>query len=217
MSKFEPPRDPGAAPAREEGVARDRLTRRSLLTHGFAFFLSLAGGRLHAQQEGLEERTHTGAPRWDEAFEVAISFQIGDPRSAAAKRPYVAVFIEDASGRPVRTIVLWALRQDAWIRQLRSWYRGETSRKASEGGSLIATLSSPTRPPGKYTVLWDGKNNAGELVEQGTYFVLIETIRQNAGNHLVRQEFTFGDTPFEQSMEPFASISDVEVSYRRRS
>lgn len=160
--------------------------------------------------------SRSSAAEWDPAMEVAITFQIGDPRSAATRRPYVAVFIETPEGKPVRTIALWAQRQPAWLRQLRHWYRNEMDRQEAEGGNLVRTLTSPTRQPGTYTVLWDGKDNSGAYVDRGSYLVLIETIRQNAGNHIVRQQLEFGSEPFRREVEPYASISNVVIEYRRR-
>jgi FAD:protein FMN transferase len=154
---------------------------------------------------------------WDTSMEAAITFQIGDPRSAAGRRPYVAVYVETPEGRPVRTVALWSQRQIAWLRQLRHWYRGEVERQREEGGNLVTTMTSPTRQPGTYTVIWDGRDNAGSLVQQGRYAILIETIRQNAGNHLVRQEFTFESEPFREEVDPYASISNVVVEYRKDS
>jgi FAD:protein FMN transferase len=154
---------------------------------------------------------------WDPGMEVAITFQIGDPRSAAGRRPYLTVYVEDPDGKAVRTVVLWAQKQIAWLRQLRYWYRAEVERQRGEGGNLVSTLTSATRLPGTYTVVWDGRDNAGDYVERGRYVILIETIRQNAGNHLVRREFSFGSEPFRQEVEPYASISNVVVEYRKSS
>ena len=40
-------------------------------------------------------------------------------------------------------------------------------------------MTSPTRNPGRYTVVWDGRDDLGEFVSQGEYFVCLETIRRN--------------------------------------
>ncbi len=66
---------------------------------------------------------------WDERFELATTFTIGDPRGGMrARRPYVVVYVDDAEASPVRTVNLWA--QDAsWIRNLRRWYRGARARE----------------------------------------------------------------------------------------
>jgi hypothetical protein len=153
---------------------------------------------------------------WDEAFEVAISFRIGDPRNVNARRPYVAVFIEDPNGKAVRTITLWAQKQIAWLRHLRHWYRGELARQSEKGGNLVTTLTSATRRAGEYTVVWDGRDDDRKLVEQGEYFVCIESVRQGGSSHLVRESVQFGVAPFKTSLDDFADIQQVTVEMRRK-
>jgi hypothetical protein len=201
-------------------MSKDLITRRDLIARLLAVGLSFQGSRALAQGLGLLPGTltepGTRAP-WDESFEVAITFQVGDPRSAFTRRPYVAVFIEDAEGKPVRTVSLWALRTVSWLRGLRHWYRAEVARAAAAGGgTLVQTLTSPTRNAGRYTVVWDGRDNARNYVERGRYFVCIESVRQGGGNHLVRKEFTFDSTPFEAEIEPLADLSEMKIEYRKR-
>jgi FAD:protein FMN transferase len=206
MRKCELTRGPGVYPC---GQSKRPIGRRTALRGLLAALFGLRGSSALAATPGLRSR-------WDPSMEVAITFQIGDPRSAAGRRPYVSVFVETPDGQTVRTIALWAQRQIAWLRQLRHWYRSEVDRQEAKGGNLVNTLTSPTRRPGSYTVVWDGRDNTEEYVEQGRYVVLIETIRQNAGNHIVRQELEFGAEGFRTEVDPYASISNVVIEYRRR-
>ena len=93
------------------------------------------------------------------AFDLA---QIG----GNARRPYVAVWIEDKDNFPVRTLALW-YQKHRWLPDLRAWYRGDRMRAMAEGSEITPGVSSATRPAGKYTVKWDGKDNAGKLVKPG--------------------------------------------------
>src|SRR5690606_18080477 len=113
---------------------------------------------------------------WDERFELAISFDFGDARGGmTSRRPYVVVYIDKEDGTPVHTVSLWS-QQASWVRELTRWYRSERTRQREEGGDLVMSLATPTRPAGHYTVVWDGRDNSGHLVEQGEYFVCLETI-----------------------------------------
>jgi thiamine biosynthesis lipoprotein len=162
-------------------------------------------------------RSHRAARiPWDERFELVISFGFGDPRGGmAARRPYVVIYIDDADANPVRTVSLWA--QDAsWIRQLRRWFRGERARQAEQDVDIIGTVTTPTRSPGSYSVVWDGRNDLGELVEQGEYFVCLETIRQGGSVYFTRAPFTFESTPFEAQMEDYGTFRDIQLSFRER-
>ncbi len=208
------------------GQAERPISRRRMVAAGLA--LSLGWGaspqRGRARETaGLARRpsardadgTRTQLP-WDERFELAITFTIGDPRGGMrARRPYVVVYIDDAEANPVRTVSLWA--QDAsWVRDLRRWYRGDRARAAVQGTSLLSTVTSPTRNPGRYTVIWDGRDDMGELVSQGEHFVCLETIRQGSSDYFTRQPFTLGSTPFVAQMEPYGTFQDIELEFRER-
>ena len=68
--------------------------------------------------------------KWDTSLELAITFEVINPGNGRYRRPYVAVFIEDPKGKPVRTVELWYQRGRGarWLRDLRNWYRGEVDR-----------------------------------------------------------------------------------------
>lgn len=198
------------------------VSRRRMLAAGLALGLGLQAGRRKAgaSTPRMQPRARVGArvqPPWDERFELAITFTIGDPRGGMrARRPYVVVYIDDAEANPVRTVSLWA--QDAsWVRELRRWYRGERARSAAQGTSLLATVTSPTRNPGRYTVVWDGRDDLGELVSQGEYFVCLETIRQGSSDYFTREPFTLEATPFVAQMEPYGTFREIELDFRERS
>ena len=204
------------------------VSRRGMLAAGLALGLGLgsgpgkaAGARAPgAWRPRTQPRIRAGTrtqPPWDERFELAITFTIGDPRGGMrARRPYVVVYIDDAEASPVRTVSLWA--QDAsWVRELRRWYRGERARSAAQGTSLLSTVTSPTRNPGRYTVIWDGRDDLGELVSQGEYFVCLETIRQGSSDYFTREPFTLEATPFVAQMEPYGTFRDIELDFRERS
>ena len=203
------------------------VSRRGMLAAGLALGLGLGSGprKARARLPGAwrartQPRTRAGTrtqPPWDERFELAITFTIGDPRGGMrARRPYVVVYIDDAEANPVRTVSLWA--QDAsWVRELRRWYRGERARSAAQGTSLLSTVTSPTRNPGRYTVIWDGRDDLGELVSQGEYFVCLETIRQGSSDYFTREPFTLEATPFVAQMEPYGTFQEIELAFRERS
>jgi hypothetical protein len=128
----------------------------------------------------------------------------------------VVTYVETPDGRSVRTISLWSQKAQ-WIREMRRWYRAEGVRRAADGGpSLIDTLTQPTRPPGTYTVIWDGRNDQGELVEQGEYVIFLESVRQGSSSFVTQQAFTFGTTPFQATMADYAGFSGIRLDFRER-
>ena len=51
-------------------------------------------------------------------MELAVDFEINPPDGSATARPYVAVWLEDQDGNPVRTLSLWVEKSGAasrWI------------------------------------------------------------------------------------------------------
>ncbi len=89
--------------------------------------------------------------------------------------PYVAVFIEDSAGSLVRTIDLSIEtgRGLRYVHEMQRWYRS-----ANGGNELVDTISSATRIPGTYHVVWDGRNEAKALAPKGEYYVCIEAARE---------------------------------------
>lgn len=153
---------------------------------------------------------------WDERFEFVVSFQFGDERTGNVRRPYLVGYIEDPQGALVRTIVLWSQTNEAWVRSLTRWYRADRARR---GGTtdLPSTVTGATRPPGHYTIVWDGRDDDGALVEQGEYALVLESVRQNSRAFFLRQTFEFGTTPFTAEVPALGSFSQVSVEFRERS
>lgn len=191
-----------------------RLTRRAWLGNLLAIAAAFRGTPVLAQAD-------LGAPRvkWDDRFEMIIDIEINQPEGRRYNRPYVAVWVEDADGKPVRTLSLWVNtsgRGPRWIRDLRRWFRGEQDRRAVDGGDLVATISSATRRSGEYSLVWNGRDDAGRPVDLGSYFVCIEAAREHGTYQLMRGEYTFAAKPFAAEMEGNVEIRKATVGYRRR-
>jgi hypothetical protein len=190
-----------------------RITRRDLLTRAAAAVSSLAAGRAFAQPA----RRRPAVARWDDRFEVVIGFEVNQAISRVHK-PYVAVSIEDARGNPVRTVSLWVDKNkgERWIAELHRWVRNERERQRASGGDLVQTVSSATRIAGVYSVSWNGRDDKGQPVDQGEYFVCIECNRQNGTYQLLRAPFTFAAAPFYAPVKGNYEIIGVSVEYRER-
>lgn len=93
---------------------------------------------------------------WAPGFELMISVELSRFDGQPYRRPFVAVWIEDQDRLPVRTLALW-FDKARWLPDLKQWYRGERLRSLAEGNALAATVSSATRPPGKYTLKRPGR------------------------------------------------------------
>ncbi|MEQ1783264.1 MAG: DUF2271 domain-containing protein, partial [Hyphomonadaceae bacterium] len=106
-------------------------------------------------------------------------------------RPYVAIWIEDASGKVAANLSVWygADLKDGegekWLKDIRQWWR-------RTGRSLdmpVDGVSSPTRPPGKNTVKFDTTAGAIAKLAPGDYKIVVEAAREVGGKELVEIPF----------------------------
>jgi hypothetical protein len=99
--------------------------------------------------------------------------------------PYVASWIENSQGKPVRTLLLW--REKAkWLKDIRRWWR-KVGKKDAE---LVDGITSATRITGKYPLSFLAQDNNEKLLPQGQYTLFIEVVRENGGRAMVRQPFS---------------------------
>lgn len=157
------------------------------------------------------------APKWDDRFELAVDFEIAQPDGGRYHRPYVAVWIEDESGHPVRTLSAWVNtsgRGPRYIRELRRWFSAANDERDAGGPDLVATMSGATRLPGAYTVTWNGRDDRGNVVPQGTYRVLIEAAREHGTYQLMQQDLMLSSKPVSASLEGNTEIGRARVEYR---
>src|SRR5581483_9090118 len=103
------------------------------------------------------------AGQWNPAYELTINVELPQPQGFGARRPYLAVWVEDKDRFPVRTIAVW-FNKPRWLNELRAWYRDDRVRSMADGTDILGSVTSATRSPGKYTFKWDGKDNAGKTV-----------------------------------------------------
>lgn len=168
-------------------------------------------------------KREASAEQWDTTMELLVNFEIHRPagNSRGYRRPYVAVWVEDAEGFPVRTLALW-LQTDGpgprWHPDLRQWYRNDKLRLLVDEKPLIGTISAATRPPGKYKVVWDGKDDHGELVNAGKYTLFLEAAREHGTYQLMKHEMQVGGTKvFQADLEGNEEFKGASLDYRRRS
>lgn len=193
------------------------LDRRGALARLAGIALSMTG--LTAFRRLAPDAARVAAPKWDDRFELAVDLEIAPQQGYRYHRPYVAVWVEDAGGRPVRTLSAWVNtsgRGPRYIRELRRWFTMERDQEDAGGPDLIATVSSATRLPGQYTVTWNGRDDRGAVVEQGTYRVIIEAAREHGSYQLMQQELTLAAKPVAADLPGNEEIGRARVEYRRR-
>ena len=181
----------------------DQLSRRGLL----AALASLAvAPRLFAAPSAPK--------KWDPSMELGIDLTIATIEGRRVRRPYVAIWVEDEAGNPVRTLSLWVQKErpgPRWFPDLKRWWRKEDDRDR-----LMESVSSATRGPGKYSLAWDGKDDAGKAVDQGRYTLVIEAAREHGTYGTMKKEVEIGKKAFKAQVEGNVEIEGATVEYRKR-
>jgi thiamine biosynthesis lipoprotein len=150
------------------------------------------------------------------AMDLTISLELARIENPRYRRPFVAVWVEDKDRFPVRTLALW-FDKTRWLPELKTWYRDDRVRSMVEGSDITTTVSSATRPPGKYTLRWDGKDQSGKPVKAGKYTICIESAREHGTYQDIRQEIDFdGKTPSQLTMTGNTEIAAASLDYRKR-
>ena len=151
--------------------------------------------------------------RREPAGQLTVSLELARP-GGMAKRPYVAVWIEDKDHFPVRTMTLWYDGKSRYLPELRAWNRADRLRSMAEGTQIVDAVTSATRQAGKYTVQWDGKDNAGKPVSAGVYTVCIEAAREHGTYQTIRQEIDLAGGPKHVALPGGSEISAANLDYQ---
>lgn len=139
------------------------------------------------KEAGLVRVAANGTP-WPAGFSLKIDYEI--PVSSGGRRPrdpYVVVWITDDAGNLVRTLTYLATKRRYIDENYVFWQRYGASRQ-----DLVESVTRPTRPPGRYTLAWDGRDDAGKPVGQGRYTINVEAAREHGGHSLQHIDLTLG-------------------------
>lgn len=154
--------------------------------------------------------TPTGAPTAPGTqMLITFSYVAAGDGLGRVRNPYVAVWVEDSDGELVDTISLWYLQTQKgarWLPDLRRWY-------AVDGGeSTVDTISSATRTPGDYSLAWDATGLDGSSIEQGEYFVCIESAREHGPYSLIREPVVLNGEEFALELQDDGELTNATVA-----
>jgi FAD:protein FMN transferase len=161
------------------------------------------------------------ASSWGDSFEWLVKLEINRPNTGKRRyqRPYLAVWIEDKDGVPIRTLVLWVTATkhgSRWIPDLKRWYRSDQAHRLVADIDRLATIARPTREPGKYDIIWDGKDDQGRPVGRGEYILYIEAAREHGTYQSIRQAIRLDERPFIKELKGNIEIKAASVECRRK-
>jgi hypothetical protein len=139
--------------------------------------------------------------------QVAIDFTYAATGGGNAENPYIAVWVETATGEFVDTISLWysSGENERYLSDMRSWM--------SSSGGTDRSMSGATRTAGSYSVVWDGKDASGQKMPQGEYLFFIECAREKGPYDVISQPLTIAEVPASASPSDKGEISKVLMTY----
>ncbi|MEM8669117.1 MAG: DUF2271 domain-containing protein [Planctomycetota bacterium] len=148
---------------------------------------------------------------------LIVDFKLNRPRGGRYRRPYVAVWLEDEDGYPVKTALLW-LQTDQpgprWHRDLTRWYRNDRMRKVVEKKNMIGTISGATRGPGEYQARFDGTDNEGNKLSDGKYTLCLEVAREHGTYQIIREPVVLDGKPIAaKELKSNVEMSAVKFRY----
>ena len=138
---------------------------------------------------------------------VQITLRLPQLNVRKYRRPYVAVWIEDAAGKPVRTLTVWGNERE-YLREMTAWWKVAAGNK-----QLIAAVTRATRPPGEYKLAWDGRRDDGAAAGSGTYSICIEVNREHGGHFVRKAKLTCGDEPADAKIAACAELDETTLRF----
>jgi thiamine biosynthesis lipoprotein ApbE len=166
--------------------------------------------RFAAYEQPIRVIPVQAAAHWQSGYEVAVTLTLKEIQGYRVRRPYIAVWAEDSAGKLVRNIAVWA-NKPRWLPELRGWW-------ARNGGTGdLFSLTKPTRPPGRYRILWDGRDDHGNPVPAGLYRIVVETSREHGGYFKQGDMLDCGGKPARITLKETSDSEEVLIEYGPRS
>jgi thiamine biosynthesis lipoprotein ApbE len=209
-------------------VAADAVTANALATmlcltsaeEGLPIVESTHGAEALRVSSGITTRTSRFAllesppviqtqvsSNWPAGYQLKITLPLTSGRSS--KRPYVAVWVEDSSGKLVRMLAIWG-NKSKYYPDLSSFWN---FLKVKYDLKQFASVTRATRPAGKYELVWQGLDAANKPVPPGAYRVVVETNQERGTYAKESGTIVIGDTPASITLPATTNFEPVQVQY----
>jgi hypothetical protein len=177
------------------------------------------------QRPAATQETAQGTAQEPGTLTLAYTYQ---PKSGAWANQ-LAAWIEDENGTVVRTLMATRFTAQGGYKKrsmsLPVWVK--RSGLAQMDSNQVDALTSATPQAGKQTLVWDGKDDKGQPVPDGTYKVVLEATLYKNSDELFIGTFVKGgpdqpvkiDAVLDQEPEQAANrdmVSGVNAVYKRR-
>jgi FAD:protein FMN transferase len=142
---------------------------------------------------------------WPAGYQVTITLPLTATRSS--KRPYVAVWVDDASGKLVRVLAIWG-SASKYVRDLSTLWDHTHGNVAQ-----FRSVTRATRSSGRYELVWDGLDDERKPLPLGSYRITVETNQEHGTYAKQIGTIQLGDSPTNITLPPTANFDAVVVQY----
>ena len=147
---------------------------------------------------------------WPRRFAVTVSLQLPE-KGPRTYPPYVAIWVSDEEGRLVRALAMYGQKLD-YVNENYVWWR----RYGRARPEIVAAITRPTQPPGRYTLVWDGRDDMGHPVGQGHYTLHLEATREDGFHSYQSIELALGAIPSAAMADAQDELGVTAVRYGPR-
>lgn len=140
-------------------------------------------------------------------FKLTLDYSIPSQGERGYERPYVAIWVSTMDNTAIKNLILFGGEQ-RWAGSNQRWWR-----YAGRSSSVEKiNVTRPTRGPGEYQLVWDGRDDSGTLIKPGDYLLHVEASREHGGHSYrnVRFKFEEGTQVIEQ--EQFGEVGAFKVT-----
>lgn len=78
---------------------------------------------------------------------------------------------------------------------------------------MVDATSRPKRAPGRYTAVWDGKDDAGRPVPQGVYRLHVEAVREYGGHSYGTADLELQSGVLQRDIRPREEFGALRVNF----
>lgn len=160
-------------------------------------------------QPRLHNTASDSSASWPAGYQAKLDLVIPKINVDKYRAPYVSVWVTDAQKKIVRTLAVWG-KDQKWIDSNYVWWR----RYGRQMDNLDA-VAKPSRQPGQYSMMWDGKDEKGQSVAAGKYLIHIETSREHGEHTYQTFELDVAPTASTQNLPAKAEIGALRLSFQR--
>ncbi len=112
---------------------------------------------------------------------LELEYEIPAFTTGRYRRPYIAIWISNADRDVVRNLLLLG-ETERWAKKNSNWWR----QVGRHDQAALTGLARPTRRPGKYRIIWDGRDDLGRRVEPSNLSLHIEAAREHGDTDYIK-------------------------------